>query len=115
MPFQILRPDGKTWEADLMEIVDYFQSRYFRDVRPISSAAFVTSLDGPARVLPESDTIEVNSCLATFIKLCRFLVLHELINNKFYKLYGRVPDYSEEEFRKELRRLWDAGAYDDLL
>jgi len=57
---------------------------------------------------PEIERIEVHYTLAPFVKLCRFLVLHELINNNLFKTHGKHIEYHSPEFQNQLKRLWDA-------
>ena len=114
--FRVRRPDESFWEADLGAILDDYQSRYFSDVRQqITSVVFVSSLDGPALVKPQVGRIEVDERVRNFPKLCCFLVLHELINNKLYWRYGHEQDYSSPEYRKEVSAMRRRKAYDGLL
>jgi hypothetical protein len=115
MDFLVLGPGGNCWEADLMAIIQYCQETYFPDARPISSAEFIDDLDGPSRLLPQIDKVEVKRCLSPFQKLCRLLVLHELIHNKLFRMHGAPQEDTGEEFRAEVNRLWDVDAYVDLL
>jgi hypothetical protein len=110
-----LRPDGEAFETDLMEIIISCQRAYFAGVQQIESGEFMADLDGPSRVLPEKGKIEVLQSLARFPKLCRFLVLHELIHNKLYRKYGSPQNEADKEFRDEVKRLWELGAYEDLM
>ena len=115
MDFRALGPDGSCWEADLMAIIHYYQETYFSDAKPIPSAEFIDDLDGPSRLFPQINKIEVKRCFSPFPKLCRLLVLHELIHNKLYKKHGAPQEDNGEEFQAEVKRLWDGGAYVDLL
>jgi len=115
MGFLTLGPDANCWEADLMAIIHYSQETYFSDTKPISSAEFIDDLEGPSRVLPQIDKIEIKRCFSPFPKLCRLLVLHELIHNKLYKKHGAAQKDTGEEFQAEVKRLWGSDAYVDLL
>ncbi len=113
--FRIYPADGPA-EADLPAILDYYNQRFFADESaPIAVAEFVHSLDGPAAVFPEIGRIEINEKLRTFTKLCCFLVLHELINNRLFHRCGKQQPYSGESFQAELKRLWEERAYRDIL
>jgi hypothetical protein len=114
--FRVRRPDESYWEADLPAILDHYQNRYFSDVKQqITSVEFVSSLEGPALVKPQVGRIEVDERVRNFPKLCCFLVLHELINNKLYWLCGREQDYSSPKFKKEVSAMRRRKAYDGLL
>ena len=115
MDFLVLGPGRNCWDSDLMAIIHYCQETYFPDARPISSAEFTDDVDGPSRLLPQIDKIEVKRCLSPFPKLCRLLVLHELIHNKLFRKHGAQQEDTGEEFRAEVNRLWDVDAYVDLL
>jgi len=97
-----------------MAIVRFYEV-YFPNVAPITSAEFVFELDCPSRVLPEIDRIEISQSLSSFVKLCCFLVLHELIHNKLYKKHGNPQSDTGDVFREEVKRLWEQGVYDGLL
>ena len=115
MDFQTLAPEGSYFEADLMAIINHYQEKHFSEVKPVCSAEFIADLDGPSRLLPQIDKIEVKRCFSPFPRLCRLLVLHELIHNKLYKKHGAAQIVTGEEFQAEVRRLWDDDAYVDLL
>jgi len=115
MDFLTLGPGCSHFEADLMAIIHHYQEIYFSGVKPVSSAEFIDELDGPSRLLPQIDKIEVKRCFSPFPKLCQVLVLHELIHNKLYKEHGAPQHDTGEEFQVEVKRLWDGGAYVDLL
>jgi len=110
-----LGADMETFELDLLAIVRQCEQTYFSGIKPISSADFDPCLDGPSRFLPELNRIEVKACFALFQKLCRLLVLHELIHKKLYGKFGKVQSDSGNEFLAEVKLLWDCGAYRGLL
>ena|ERR1700674_3208711 len=113
--FQISRPGDPCWEADLLAILDHYQGALFPDVlAPIRSITFA-SLESPGLVLIAMAEIEIDERLRNFTKLCCFVVLHELINNKFFWKYGKVPDYSSPEFKALVGDMLTRGAYDGLL
>jgi hypothetical protein len=59
-----LGTDGKTLEANLLSLARQYEKKYFPELKPIASTEFINALDGPSRVLPEIDRIEVNQRLA---------------------------------------------------
>lgn len=113
--FWALPTGAAEWEADLPAILDYYQNKYFPDAPPITWVGFVHSLPSPGAAFPEVHRIEVSERLCAFPKLCCFMVLHELANNKLFHEHGRVVPYDSAEHRAEVKRLWEAGAYEGIL
>ncbi len=52
--------------------------------------------------------------VAPFTKLCGFLLLHELAHAALRKRDGDADEKEGERFNAEIKRLKDAGAYDNL-
>lgn len=111
----MLSPDGNEWWADLPKIAHHYVECYFEELTPVPNVLFVSGLDGPACCLPTINRIEVNDRMRPFVKVCRFLVLHELVNMKLFKIHKSPQPYDGDNFQNELKRLWEAGAYADLL
>lgn len=93
-----------------------YEKEHFSDVRPPVLRVHVRSVDkGPACYLIQENVILIHPAVAPFLKVCRVLILHELIHSKLFKQNGD-PDESEgERFQQERERLWDENAYKDLL
>lgn len=115
MSFMVLRPDSSVFEVDLQAVIEQVAEKYFPEVKPITSAEFVSALDGPSRFLPQLRKIEVKECFSPFLKVCSLLVLHELIHSKLYEKRCAPQSDTGEEFQAEVRRLWEQGAYKNLL
>jgi hypothetical protein len=116
--FRALRMGDDRYEADLCEILAHYQDTYFSDVGvKVQSIEFATALESPGIVETggSSPLIKVDERLRYFPKLCCFIVLHELINNKLYWKCGSVQPYEGDEFQKEVKRLWRLNAYSGLL
>lgn len=96
-----LGADGQTLEVDLFALVKCCEEDYFSGEEPISSADFNPELEGPC-FLPGRNRIEVKTCFAPFWKLCRVLVLHELIHKKLYSKFGKPQSDSGSEFLSEV-------------
>ena len=118
MPEYDLSENGTTWELNVLSLIRYYEARharYFLGIEPVASGDFEPDLDGPSRFLPQLNRIELHKSFARFEKLCRILVLHELIHSKLCKIGECEKDSTTIRFRKEVEELWDQGAYAKLL
>jgi hypothetical protein len=100
-------------EAVLLIYLREFEKKYFPPSAPIK-ALEVTDVDGPSCSTSEG-VIQINPVVSSWPKTCKILILHELIH---HALRGRNgdPDAGEgEHFQDEVKRLWDKGAYRNLL
>ncbi len=89
--------------------------KYFSNLPPLAGIEIVALGGNAACFLPDRRVIQINQSVATFHKLCSLLILHELIHAKLLRENGD-PDAPEgERFQAEVRRLWEADAYNKLL
>jgi hypothetical protein len=68
-------------------------------------------MDGPSCYVPQTNEIVLQSSLSKYPKLCRILILHELIHSRLYHENGDPDEAHGERFQAEIKRLWDSGAY----
>jgi hypothetical protein len=90
-----------------------FEERYFSGSPKVKDLE-VALVEGPAMLTTEL-VIRLNPSVASWPKLSKLLILHELIHNF---LLHRDQDADDEEgsrFQAEVSRLWKAGAYVGLL
>jgi hypothetical protein len=107
--------DSVTQEADVVKLkraMRQFEKEHFSGVAPVADLE-VVDLDGPARLLTKSRTIQINPSVSNYPRVARVLILHELINHKLFLKLQRAA--TEEEIQGEVNRLWMAGAYRGLL
>jgi hypothetical protein len=93
-----------------------YEAKYLPDVTPSVVQLNLSAPDkGPACYLKTDNTILVHPSLGPFMKISRVLILHELIHSKLFKENGDPDEGEGERFQSERARLWEEGAYADLL
>jgi len=70
---------------------------------------------GPACYLMDKHSILIHPAVAPFTKLCRILILHELIHADLYKATGDPDALEGEAFQAKKKELLEAGVFADLL
>jgi len=94
----------------------YFEKKYFDGVEPVYAIEIVNDPTLSSQYLIETHVIQINSGVARFPRLVRFLILHELAH---HKLVMQNPAYSAtpygEPFNREIQDLLRRGAYEGLL
>jgi hypothetical protein len=100
--------------ATLESFLRHFENKYFQDVEPITTVE-VGDIDGPSKYDPATNVISVHKAVAQFPKVCRVLLLHELIHNKLWKQRKEREDGHGELFQKEVKELLENSAYTGLL
>jgi len=53
--------------------------------------------------------------LLPFPKVCKIMILHELIHSKLFKVNGDADGQEGAAFEAEVDRLWEEGVYRKLL
>lgn len=101
--------------ATLEFSIQGLRAKYFQDSAPIESLSLSETLDGPSCYVPQANEIVPQSALSKYPKLCRILILHELIHSKLYRDNGNPDEAHGERFQAGARKLWDAGAYANVL
>jgi hypothetical protein len=93
-----------------------YEREHFPDVRPPVLRVDVRSVDkGPACYLIHENVILIHPAVAPFLKVCRVLILHELIHRNLFKQFGDPDEWVSEIFQQQRERLWDENAYQGLL
>ena len=95
--------------------VQGLRAKYFQDSAPAESLSLSETLDGPSCYVPQANEIILQAALSKYPKLCRVLILHELIHSKLYRENGDPDEAHGERFQAEVKRLWGAGAYAKVL
>jgi hypothetical protein len=105
----------ETSEALLNYWAKKYQAQYFSTTLPAPSVEIGAPDKGPACYLLSENVILIHPAVTPFIKLCKPLTLHELIHFNLFKKYGDPDEPEGQRFQAERQRLWEAGAYADLL
>jgi hypothetical protein len=92
-----------------------YQTAYFRDMVTPPRLEVRPPDRGPACYVKEENVIFIHPAVTPFLKLCRVLILHELIHGSLYKKFGDPDEAEGEPFQAERQRLWCEKAYADLL
>ena len=101
-------------DQDLTKALGALRSQYFPDLKTEVVIRIVPDEKNPAKVLiTQNAVIELSSSAAKWPKMARVLILHELV-------HLRKQGLSDENelappFQGELQRLWEKGAYKNLL
>lgn len=111
-PFDAL--SNETNELILNRWLERCQAQYFPDVEPVVRVE-VTKVSGPGCLLRDKKIIQVHPAIASWTKLSRIVILHELIHWTLWKRDGDSDAEEGERFQAEVNRLWQAGAYRGLL
>ena len=90
-----------------------YEQKYFASVAPVVGLELARIM-GPAGLLP-TRIIQINPVVASFSKLCGVLLLHELIHHKLMLEDGDPDEEEGARFQAEVARLWEVGAYRNLL
>jgi hypothetical protein len=72
-------------------------------------------VDSPDPGTLRGDRIEINQCLIRNRKLCKVVILHELIHRWLICRDGDADKEEGPRFQAEVHRLWGEGAYRKLL
>ncbi|HZD75650.1 MAG TPA: hypothetical protein VE218_01510 [Acidobacteriaceae bacterium] len=111
VPFEVLAEESAN-ELIMRFCMRRVEQRYFAGAPSVTDLRVVDMRD-PARM--KDGVIEISSTAARWPKMRQVLILHELIHNALFHRFGD-PDHEEgERFQAEVKRLWDAGAYKNLL
>jgi len=106
---------GAQNELVLTSVLREYERKYFFDVPEIDVLEVTDRGQGSACFVPSENRILIHPSVASYEKICRVLILHELIHSKLYKQYND-PDAEEGlRFQAEVKRLWNQGAYGRLL
>jgi hypothetical protein len=110
-PFEVM---AKESAQEIMRVcMRRLEQRYFAGIPAVADLEVVEMLD-PAR-LTNGRVIQISSTVARWRKLRQVLILHELIHNALLHRFDD-PDHDEgERFQAEVKRLWEAEAYKNLL
>lgn len=90
-----------------------FEVRYFSGIPPVADLE-VGDVEGPAMLTPER-IIRISPSAASWSKIRQVLVLHELIHHALWQRDGNPDEDEGARFQAEVERLWEAGAYKNLL
>ena len=102
-----------TDEAKLKSYMRAAEQKYFKGSPP---AVDLEMIDGPdPAILSTRRTIQISRNVVRATKMCRVLILHELIHHYLLQKDGDADADEGPRFEAEVQRLWDAGAYKNLL
>jgi hypothetical protein len=92
-----------------------YQKTYFPDHDPECGILIVDNAGGPACFDHSTKTMYVERAATISEKLSRILLLHEMVHVNFIE-DGQDPDENHGfRFQTEIKRLFAAGAYSNLL
>jgi hypothetical protein len=100
-------------ESILGAYMKFAEEKYFKGTPPVVDLEMIDGPD-PAILSPERK-IQISKNVIRATKMCKVLILHELIH---HHLLQKDHDADKDEgprFQAEVQRLWDAGAYKNLL
>lgn len=104
---------------DLCAWANEYDLKYFDGLvakqEPGIDIAIIDNTGGTACFMPENRTAYVEKAITGSEKFCRIVMLHELVHVKLFVTTGDPGEAHGPIFRAEIERLWDAGAYDNLL
>ncbi len=89
------------------------ERRYFPGIPNIVGIEIVDN-PNPATLTP-LDVIQLNRCVILNEKMCKVLILHELIHHGLLISTGDAHAEEGPPFQAEVERLWKLGAYRQLL
>jgi hypothetical protein len=110
-PFADIENEAK--EAILESRMRSYERLYFSDVKEVECLR-VVPIPGPA-CLSHDRIIKINPAVAIWPKTASILILHELIHNFLEQKNGNRDPDEGEQFQTQVRRLWEASAYEKLL
>jgi hypothetical protein len=110
---------GDTWEDESDETVltarlRGYERKYFAGLDAVESLE-LSKISGPSCLSASSRVIHINPAVAPFSKMCGILILHELIHHKLLMENGDPDEAEKDRFQAEVLRLWERGAYKELL
>jgi hypothetical protein len=100
----------ETHEAFLRGFLRSFESRYFAGVLPVEDLSLQAPPEGGPACL-YLNVVRIDPGVAPFYKLCKILILHELIHHKLLISDGDADENEGERFQAEVERLQNEGAY----
>ena len=88
------------------------EAKYFPESQPIRDLAIVNN---PNPGTLRGDHIEISRNVIRAKKLCKVIILHELIHRWLSCRDGNADKDEGPRFQAEIERLWSRGAYRNLL
>ncbi len=100
-------------EEFLRMYVDAAQRRHFSDIERVAGFEVVDD-PNPATLSP-GRVIQISRAIVRCPKICKLLILHELIHHKLWVTTGNAHREEGLNFQREVERLWSEGAYKGIL
>ena len=107
--------ESELFEAQANKDLRGLESKYFVGITPILCVEIEPNTADPGRLETQRNTIVINSSLARWPKLRRIVILHELIHHKLLETGGDADIQEGTRFQREVTRLWELGAYKDMM
>lgn len=103
--------------TDLSTWANTFQQRYFPGCDPSVSVAVNTNpkFTKVAAFDPTTMTIHISERIVPFHDIAKICVLHEMIHVNLYTQNKDADKAHGARFKAEIKRLFNAGAYENLL
>ena len=92
-----------------------YHAKYFTGAAPDVHIAIVDDAGGAACFDPTSKTAYIEKAITPFEKFSRIALLHEMVHIALLAKDRDADEKHGDRFTKEVRRLMQAGAYDNLL
>jgi hypothetical protein len=101
-------------EELLREYMRWAEGKFFSDCPyPVVDLEIV---DGPdPATFSTNRTIQLSKNIVLAQKMCKVLILHELIHNYLLQTKGDADSDEGPKFQAQVKRLWEKGAYHRLL
>ena len=110
-------PMRSVHEENSAELLRFFlllaQDKYFPSVPYVADIEIVDDLH-PACLTP-SNVIQLSRNVILSQKMCKVLILHELIHHALRAVTGDPDEAEGAVFQAQVDRLWNEGAYRGLL
>ena len=95
--------------TNLRRLFKFYNKKYFANCIPEDTSVMWAPMDHNLGEYQRPGEIRIDTTLQGSPKLAHIIMLHEMIHARFPKAtHGRV-------FKAERQRLWELGAYEELL
>jgi hypothetical protein len=103
--------------SDLSAWANAFQQEYFPECVPNVLVAVNTNTNfgGTAAFEPNSMTIHISERVTPLENVAKICLLHEMVHVKLYTENKDADEAHGIRFKAEIKRLIEAGAYDNLV